>query len=260
MERQPTDFGKVVRLPEKVYPSPEVYPEKNAHPRLMFTRKFLETVRKNLSAEENQPAYRQYLAFSEEPATGVLEPLTTRDRHNMDYRVLAAIEAKAFRYALTGDAAYAREALAAIRNYIRTLDIPEGVLPDECRAYGYVIYIAACVYDWCYDTLTPQDREQLVAGCETFLAPHLEVEMPPRARAPSPATAPRPRFSGTGWPWASRPMTSTRTSTSSSADGSSTPTGRTTTTTWPPAPTGRAAPTAPTASSSWPTPSISWTG
>ena len=123
--------------------------------------------------------------------------LTTRDRHNMDYRVLAAIEAKAFRYALTGDAAYAREALAAIKNYIRTLDIPEGVLPDECRAYGYVIYIAACVYDWCYDTLTPQDREQLVAGCETFLAPHLEVEMPPRARAPSPATAPRPRFSGT---------------------------------------------------------------
>ena len=191
MERQPTDFGKVVRLPEKVYPSPEVYPEKNAHPRLMFTKKSLETVRKNLSAEENQPAFRQYLAFSEEPATGVLETLTTRDR------ILAAIEAKAFRYALTGDAAYAREALAAIKNYIRTLDIPEGVLPDECRAYGYVIYIAACVYDWCYDTLTPQDREQLVAGCETFLAPHLEVEMPPRARAPSPATAPRPRFSGT---------------------------------------------------------------
>ena len=131
MERQPTDFGKVVRLPEKVYPSPEVYPEKNAHPRLMFTRKSLETVRKNLSVEENQPAFRQYLAFSEEPATGVLETLTTRDRHNMDYRVLAAIEAKAFRYALTGDAAYAREALAAIKNYIRTLDIPEGVLPDE---------------------------------------------------------------------------------------------------------------------------------
>ena len=76
MERQPTDFGKVVRLPEKVYPSPEVYPEKNAHPRLMFTRKSLETVRKNLSVEENQPAFRQYLAFSEEPATGVLETLT----------------------------------------------------------------------------------------------------------------------------------------------------------------------------------------
>ena len=98
---------------------------------------------------------------------------------NSNFHVLTCIQAKAFRYALWGDEIYGLEALLAIKNYINTLVLPYEADPNYCRSYGMVIYITACVYDWCYDLMTPADRAHLIAGIETKIAPHMEVGFPP---------------------------------------------------------------------------------
>ena len=88
---------------------------------------------------------------------------------------MKSIEALAFRYAMTGEKLYGYEAIYAIKNAILTLDIPSGTLSDSTRAWGYLIYIAGCVYDWCYDLLTEEDKAQIVAGCVNLLGVNMEI-------------------------------------------------------------------------------------
>lgn len=159
------------------YKKPEYYPKKGEHPRVLFNKESLKSIRANLTAEENRHAYAEYLRLSELPCDGTLPPPREKT-YNMDYSVLAAIEAKAFRYALTGEKHYGCSALSSIKNYLSSVVITEDI-PDSCRAYGYIMYITACVYDWCYDLLTGDDCEALVYACQTLLAPHFEVGFPP---------------------------------------------------------------------------------
>ena len=168
-----SDFGSITKLSQK-YDAPPAYPDE-AHPRILVTPRSLETVRAGFTHPENQAQYHTYLEMSDYKTDGRLVDVSIG--HNVDYNVLAAIEAKAFRYLMTGDEAYGYEAIVAIKNYILTLEIYE--MSDACRAYGYVMYIAACVYDWCYDLLDESDRIQIVSGVESKLARHLEVGYPP---------------------------------------------------------------------------------
>jgi len=96
--------------------------------------------------------------------------------HNYDFGVLGTIEAKAFMYRLMFEQdhaagsvealerdKYGYEAIIAMKNYLRTLDI-QYITSDQCRDYGYVMFIAAEVYDWCYPLLTAADKEQIIFG------------------------------------------------------------------------------------------------
>ena len=166
---------------ERYYNAPAIYPNKGQHPRVLFTAGALENIKSHLDCAENRHAYKKYLQLSEQPIDGMLRK-PAPGKHNMSFEILAIIEAKAFRYALTKEAAFAQQAVEGIKQYIKTLFIPDGTLSDSCRAFGYTMYITACVYDWCYDFLTLWDKEELVAGCETLLAPHLEIGMPPIAQ------------------------------------------------------------------------------
>lgn len=172
-----SSFGSITEL-ESPYEKPHVYPKKNSHPRVLFNGKTIKTIRENLRAEENGFAYREYIKLSETECDGCLQPPGEKPTYNINYNVLSVIESKAFRYALTGEEQYGYEAILAIKNYLLTFVITPD-LPDNCRAYGYIMYITACVYDWCYGLLTANDKEQLVAGCETLLAPYFEVKFPP---------------------------------------------------------------------------------
>ncbi len=173
-------FGEVVDLAVcHSFPKPCVLPPRGVHPRLLLNRSVLERLKTDLDAPENAAAMKETLALAEASCDGLLPDLSAEGKHNMDYRACAAAEARAFRYAMTGDSHYADEAVTIVKNLILTLNIPEGSLHDACRAFGFVMYTAALVYDWCYDRLTDDDRRDIVAGCETRLAPFMEVKMPP---------------------------------------------------------------------------------
>ncbi len=171
------DFGSRTAFPTDLYGKPAVYPGKS-HPRVLFTENSIETVRANFTAAENKAAYDRYMERSEQLCLGILEK-TDGTKHNMDYNVLENIESMAFRYAMTGEAIYGYQAITAIKNVILTLDIPEGTLGDSCRAYGYVMYIAGCVYDWCYDLLSDECKQQIINGCVTLMGTEMEIGVPP---------------------------------------------------------------------------------
>ena len=170
------DFGEyksVAFVNAMQYDKPSVYPDE-AHPRVMFTNNTIETVRQNLSADENNTAYAQYMVQSYRPCDGIFAPVVG-NTHNMDYDVMACIEARAFRYAMTGEKLYGYQAIYCIKNAILSLDIPDGTLGDDTRAWGYVMYVAGCVYDWCYDLLTDEDKTQIIAGCVNRIGVNMEI-------------------------------------------------------------------------------------
>ena len=162
-------------ISKKGYKSPDVYPTSGAHPRVLFTDNSLAEIRDNLESEENKAAYTQYMVNSYLPCDGVFAAIEKPGTNNMDYGVTKAIEAKAFRYALTGEKLYGYEAIYAIKNAILTLDIPKGTMSDSTRAWGYILYTAGCVYDWCYDLLTEKDKKEIVYGCVNLIGTEMEI-------------------------------------------------------------------------------------
>ncbi len=143
------------------------------------------SVIKSLLSSVNDPncdfAFRALKNLANSEEDGILgEPyLHTSGRkgiHNFDNSILGTIEAKAFMYRFMyeqGFAAgsaeayerdrYGYEAIIAIKNYLKTLDI-QYISSDQCREYGYVMFIAAEVYDWCYPLLSAADKEQIIFG------------------------------------------------------------------------------------------------
>ncbi len=68
-------------------------------------------------------------------------------------------------YAVYGDEYFGYSAIYAIKNYLMTLDV-DYIRSDQCREFGMVMYIAACVYDWCYPLLSDSDKIQIPLGVE----------------------------------------------------------------------------------------------
>ncbi len=155
------------------YREPTVRPS-GAHPSLLFTENSIDSVRENLTAAENTAAYKRYIALSDAPCDGKFSSLSGNMTHNYDSGMVGQIEAKAFRYAMTGDEMYGYEAIVAVKNAMLTINVPHTV-GDWCRTYGHLMYVAACVYDWCYDLLTDADKAQIIAGGVNLLGMHLEV-------------------------------------------------------------------------------------
>ncbi len=172
-----TDFGTYTSstfIKGNKYAAPSVYPEKGEHPRILFTENSIDEVRANIKSDESKIAYDKYIQLSNYPFDGKFKPLSGSESDNYDGDKAARIEAKAFRYAMTGEKIYGYEAIYAAKNAILTIDVKRSV-SDYCRRYGHLMYIVSCVYDWCYDLLTDLDKEQLICGCVNILGYMQEV-------------------------------------------------------------------------------------
>lgn len=150
------------------FPHPPVYPTKGKHPRVMVSSHNIDRIRENLEKPQNASAYRSYLEYYKKEMTGEYSGNT--------FELLTRIEAKAFRYLMTGEELYGYQAIYNIKNAILTA---EHIEIDPYRAYGLTMYVAACVYDWCYPIMTELDREQIVRGAINLLAKRMEVGCPP---------------------------------------------------------------------------------
>ena len=168
------DFGPSVteemRDPNRAWCPPEAHPAVGEHPRLLFTRADIPGIRAAMAEEENAPAVAAFNRLADTESDGILPPPVTHETgrkgdYNYDYNLLAVIQAKALRYQLTGDARFGYEAVYAMLNFIRTLEI-KWIICDHCREYGFAAYIAACVYDWCYDLMDADSRFKMIAGLE----------------------------------------------------------------------------------------------
>ncbi len=162
-----TDFGtytpKTFTSASTRYKDPTVYPPEGVHPSILFTPNTIDEVRENIMSAQSKKAYDKYIALSDSSWDGKYASLSGTTRNNYDGAKTAIMEAKAFRYAMTGEKIYGYEAIYAAKNAILTIDVTRDV-GDYCRTYGHLMYVVACVYDWCYDLLTDLDKQQLIAG------------------------------------------------------------------------------------------------
>ena len=163
-------FGDCSVLERFVSPfaPPPVYPEIGKHPRVMVSSYNIDRIKSNLEKPQNDSAYRSYLDYYRKEMTGEYDGNT--------FELLTRIEAKAFRYLMTGEELYGYQAIYNIKNAILTA---EHIEIDPYRAYGLTMYVAACVYDWCYPLMSDTDKEQIVRGAINLLGVRMEVGCPP---------------------------------------------------------------------------------
>ena len=143
------------------------------HPRLFFRKSDLSGIMMKTTHPLLKPAWER---INRNATTETDGKLAQGVIHNFNQRIIDAIEARAFLFALTGDQKMGHEAIDLIFNLNNTLiiDLQKG---DVCREIGRVILATAVVYDWCYDLIAPAEKKSLIAIMES-LAVDMEVEWP----------------------------------------------------------------------------------
>lgn len=144
------------------------------HPRLFFRKADITA----LKAKTNHPLLQNCWdkVFENASLTTDGKLVTKNVKHNVDRKVLDAIEAKAFLYALNGDEVKGNDAVDCIFNLHNTLIIDHKI-PDVCREIGRVILTTSLVYDWCYDLINENEKNYLIDIMES-LATEMEIKWP----------------------------------------------------------------------------------
>ncbi len=69
-------------------------------------------------------------------------------------------ELDALEYLISGDRSAARRAIVPVLDSLKKTDFPTN--NDLSRASGIMLMVGAVVYDWCYDQLTEEERQQYI--------------------------------------------------------------------------------------------------
>lgn len=152
------------------YCAPDVYPKANTHPRILVTPSTLGRVRMNLTHPDHAAAYDAFLKSA-------AVPYDYPEVSEYSADVLESIANKALKYLILEDRESGVESVKAMLHLLRSFNISPR--HDICRYYGHIMYTAARVYDWAFDILTPDEREEIVSLCEYSLGPYFEVGFPP---------------------------------------------------------------------------------
>ncbi|MSS71632.1 MAG: hypothetical protein EXS64_09095 [Candidatus Latescibacteria bacterium] len=144
-----------------------------SRPRIWVNAQSLPMVRENLTKGENAPLWAQVRELAAEPFEVQIEP-GTEISYNPEIEKAAVT--KAFVYLMSGERMRGQEAVALIRDYLAAVEF--GNLLDITREIGRAITSAAQVYDWCYDLMSPGDREGIRHHLMR-LADDMEIGWPP---------------------------------------------------------------------------------
>lgn len=161
------------QVPEVVqHYQPTIVPPKS-HPRLWVNAESLPRIRANLERAENTPVWAKLKERAARPFEFSVKP-NTEVHYNRGLES-AAVD-KAFVCLMTGDEASGRDSANLILAYLPAVEF--GNLLDITREVGRAIYSASLVYDWCYDLLTPAERE-IIRTNLMRLADEMECGWPP---------------------------------------------------------------------------------
>ncbi len=189
------NYGKVLKFTKTASATPAAYPAANTHPRLEINSLKLETLKTEVvvgtqtyfyyNYGENEAAYKDIVAKSDSAAVkstgfGILGAGNAdQGGYNCNYSILEYIEACAFRYAIERKEGsnvgqiYGYRAINGLMNYLKTVNY--GSYSLKYRSAGETLYIAAEVYDWCYDLLTDTMKENIVKACTSKAAVEMEI-------------------------------------------------------------------------------------
>ncbi len=161
-------LNRVEILDASNYPAPPINPPKNEHPRVLFLKEDIPRIIENLNHPDNAGLKERYDYFLEE---GVTKEQTSYSAWNF-----SAIEVHALDYALFGNKQHGRDAIDALMFMMENVSLSNsGLLYREA---GHFIHSAGKVYDWCYDLLTPAERDKILLNSVVF-AGSMENGWPP---------------------------------------------------------------------------------
>ena len=176
-------YAGEISFMELINDMPPVFPTIGQHPRVMFTADDIQTLRANMKDPSAATEYSKYAELRDN--TVYTDRALAGETVGCD---LSVIEAKAFAYAVEGDALKGYEALMLIEKAFTELEYlnkDEIDVEDYTRSRGRYIYAAAQVYDWCYDLLGDKDKAMLYAAVQNLCAPYMEIGFPPAAKSQS---------------------------------------------------------------------------
>ncbi|MBR2465309.1 MAG: InlB B-repeat-containing protein [Clostridia bacterium] len=179
----PKSMGKSPYLP------PESYPTKGQHPRLFLTGDRIVDIRNILNDPEYLKIAHEF--WKEADAVyhngykiidGYYDEWKNGELYRYNGAINSYIENKALAYLITGDEIYGYEAIIGIKQMMLTLKYSRNVSPNDSQATGarHVTATLSRVYDWCYDLLSEEDKNQIIGGVCHLMLPHFtEWQFPP---------------------------------------------------------------------------------
>ena len=155
---------------EKKLPFFMPMPKVGEHPRVLITKDMIPGVKAALENPEFAEARAEFDSLLAVESDGILPPAFLhetgrRGEHNVDFRLLRAIQAKALLYLLDGDEEVGYKTVLMMLNYMKSLDL-KWIYSDQSREFGFMMYSAACVYDWCYPLLDEKTKFIFISAVE----------------------------------------------------------------------------------------------
>ncbi len=206
------DFGGEPRLMftgASPYNPPAVYPNAGSHPRIFITEDKIDDVLEILSDPKFSTLAKTFWREADTECDGVFpieaDDLAVRSGanwhgtgcgcatckefggpywHRYDVDIISIIQNKAFAYLLTGNEIYGYEAIIGAKNMITTLVYSTSLHTDMYHGPSHIMIAVAKIYDWCYDLMSEDDKNQIIAGVSNLLAPYMEIKFPPSNMSP----------------------------------------------------------------------------
>lgn len=163
-------------------PLPAVVPPSNEHPRLLVRGSDLPRIRENLNHPQNKAAYERVLEKAKSTHNGNQASYSTD--------LLEIMQSKAFLYLVNGDLEMGKQAVEMVMNHINKVQVATTFASDSTmRSAGHVVFATSCVYDWCYDLFTPEQRENYIQKCSDLITLNFEGGFPNVETQDIPTTA-----------------------------------------------------------------------
>lgn len=166
--------AQVTATPSVLIPVPP-----KVHPRLYLTADDIPALRERMNSPEGRAVIERMEALAA-PRTPQEEiPVEERGfRYYFQMRGLTSrAQLQALDYLVNGNAESAREAVVSVLDSLRRTNY--GTKKDLSRANGVMLMVGATVYDWCYDTMSAQERSEYVREFQR-VASLMECGWPPR--------------------------------------------------------------------------------
>lgn len=145
------------------YALPSVVPQKGVHPRLFVKAEEIPEIKANLMHPQNIAVYEDLLSCAN-------QDLGDPDTSGFSERILSVCLSRAFLYLINGDEEMGRSAAERAAIWVKKIaETGSSTGMDVSRSGGFLIRNLSCVYDWCYDLMTPEERSDFISGVEDLL-------------------------------------------------------------------------------------------
>ncbi len=163
--------------PESLYEAPPVFPPENTHPRLLVTKDLIPELKKNASHPALEPIYKEAKRRANLEMNCKLPD--KNGENNINLYLVFDIECRAYMYLLGEvDKNHAKQTVEYVKDLLSTVTWDRSV-GDITRSMGTLIAASAIVYDWCYDVLTEEDKQEIIGGIKRT-AGQMEIGYPPK--------------------------------------------------------------------------------